>query len=96
MPIDPGPGLELGLAHELNRASEGLTIVQADGASEDSLKTGLLVRDGPTPEVSAEGEEGTPPDPPSDVGVALRLTREAAHAWMNVLSGSPAVRMSAR
>jgi hypothetical protein len=96
VPIDPGPGLESGLAHELNRASEGLTIVQAAGVSEDSLKTGLLVRDGPTPEVSAEGEGGTPPDPPSDVGLALRLTREAAHAWMNVLSGSPAVRMSAR
>ena len=93
VPIDPGPDLESGLAHELNRASDGLTIVQAAVVSDDSPKTGSP---GQTSGASAEGEGGTAPVPPSDVGLALRLTREAARAWMNVLSGPPSVRMSAR
>jgi hypothetical protein len=98
VPIDPVTTMDSDLAHELNRASEGLAVVPDASVGEPCPKPESLVQQGPlpTPRVPVEGVGASHSDPPPDVGLALRLTREAAHAWMNVLTGPAGVRVSAR
>jgi hypothetical protein len=95
-PIDPITALESDMPYQLNRASEGPALAPNVVAREDLPSPGRPARSVSIPPSATEEEELSRPGHRPDVGLALRLTRDAAHAWMKVLTGPSVVRMSAR
>jgi hypothetical protein len=89
-PIDPAMCVCTSLADELNADSDSNTIArarlgEADGHARESGSTGTPVRP------SAGGSRPSP-----EVAQAMRLTRDAVHAWVKVMSGPTAIQVSAR
>src|SRR5262249_40642683 len=85
-PLHPGPTLELDLALELKRVSDGIWaevdyphVPQPDAPPRPSQPDGV-----PTP---ALAERPSPPGPSPDVAQAIRLTGQAVQAWMKVMVG---------
>jgi hypothetical protein len=75
-----------GLAFELNRQSEGIATSASASATESTPAVAEVL---PLP--------AAPMDPeavPSQLGQAVRLTRDALHAWMNLLQSPAIVTMS--
>ncbi len=97
--IVPVEAPDTGLADRLNRAAEGLAQAAIAPPGDEPAGRGVGVPRAPATRapigVGQAGADETP-----TVGNALRLTREAARAWMDVLHGSgggeSAVRVSAR
>ncbi len=85
-PIKVPADLESGVAYELNRASEGLDIVPPEVRRLGDSRPPIP---GSTPAVHPERNHAS-------VGKALSLTRDAAFAWMNVLTGMTPVSMTSR
>jgi hypothetical protein len=87
-PIKVPADLELGIAYELNRASEGL----------ESAVPGLRKLGEARPPIPANAPAALPEDNRKDasIGKALGLTRDAALAWMNVLSGMTPVMVTSQ
>jgi hypothetical protein len=89
-PIVVAADCQSGIAYELNRASEGLQSIPPD-----------VSRIRPDQEVAFDVPPADPmrnQRPAAEIGLedAIRLTRDAARAWMNVLTGPTLVRMTAR
>ena len=95
-PIAPEVHSATSLADELNRASEGLIIAAAAPDRIPPPSPESAARRDPPPRIPALPERASPPEPPSDVARALRLTSEAVHAWMNVVTGPSLPHLSAR
>jgi hypothetical protein len=87
-PIKVPADLEPGIAYELNRASEGLEIVAPEVRTLGAARPRIS---GSEPAVHLEGNPGD-----ASIGKALGLTRDAALAWMNVLTGMTPVTMTSR
>ena len=85
-PIQVPADLESGIAYELNRASEGLEIVPPEVRALGDARPPIP---GSEPADHSEGNHAS-------LGKALSLTRDAALAWMNVLTGMTPVTMTAR
>ncbi len=82
--------LESGIAYELNRASEGLGSIPPE-----ARKVGDALPRIPASEPVAH-LEGSPNHGEASIGKALSLSRDAAFAWMNVLTGMTPVTMTSR
>jgi hypothetical protein len=99
-PIDSDATLDTGLAIELNRVSDGLnTAWTAEDHSGDPRPEPRSPSSQPQAPPNATLTLAEPPsavDPSPDVEQAIRLTGEAVHAWMRLISGSAAVRVSVR
>jgi hypothetical protein len=80
-PIKVPADLESGIAYELNRASEGLESVLPEVGGFAKARPPIPASG---PAAPAEGDRN-PGD--ASIGKALDLTRDAALAWMNVLTG---------
>ena len=76
-PIKVPADLESGIAYELNRASEGLDIVPSEVHTISDARPAIPASE---PTAHSEGNHAS-------IGKALSLTRDAAFAWMNVLTG---------
>jgi hypothetical protein len=85
-PIKVPADLESGIAYELNRASDGLEIVPPEARTLGEARPQI-----PESELAAHAEGNH-----ASLGKALSLTRDAAFAWMNVLTGMTPVTMIAR
>lgn len=97
--IAPVEAPDTGRADELNRAAEGLAQAAIGPPGDEPAGREVGVPRAPAARASiGVGQAGAEETP--TVGNALRLTREAARAWMDVLRGSgggeSAVRVSAR
>jgi hypothetical protein len=95
-PIAPAVHSVTGLADELNRASQGLITVAAPIHRNLPPAPDSAARRSPPPRTPAPPERSPAPGPSSDIAQAMRLTREAVHAWMNVMTGSSRLHLSAR
>jgi hypothetical protein len=95
-PIDPGTKPGTGMAERLNRASEGLAVDRPAPILNDRDQPQPSSRPGPIAPPAAPVAEVPRPIPAPHVAQALRLTGEAVHAWMNVLTGPAIVQVSAR
>ena len=87
--IEVPADLESGTAYELNHASEGLGIVPAD-----PRRLGNTPPPGRGREHAAHAEAKADED--KSLGKAIRLTRDAASAWMDLFSGPTPVEMTSR
>jgi hypothetical protein len=86
-PIVLAEDLDSGTAYELNRASEGLGIVPPKAGPAGHRESAKTTRAASRP-VPDTGEENLPR--------AVRMTRDAARAWMDVLTGPTSDRMAFR
>ncbi|MHB1556732.1 MAG: hypothetical protein ACYC61_04535 [Isosphaeraceae bacterium] len=97
--IVPVEAPDTGLAHELNRAAEGLAQRAIGPAGDEPAGREVGVPRAPAARAPIGVGQANAEQTPS-VGNAVRLTREAARAWMDVLrttgGGESAVRVSAR
>ena len=85
-PIKVPADRESGIAYELNRASEGLEILPPEVRTVGDARPRIP---GSEPAADPEGHHAS-------LGRALSLTRDAAFAWMNVLTGMTPVSMTSR
>jgi hypothetical protein len=97
-PIDPGTTLDTGLAFELNRISDGITLAwETAGPPEEPQPQPSPRPTHPDPiPTRVVAEPPSPPGPSPDVARAIRLTGEAVHAWMRLMTRAYGVRVSAR
>jgi hypothetical protein len=95
-PIEPVANPDMSVAGELNRASEGIAHVLAAHNCAPSFAPESASRDSPFRPVPAPPRSSSPPAPSRDLAHAMRLTREAVHAWMNVMSDPSRLHLSAR
>lgn len=77
-PLDPGPDLYQGIAYALNREAEGLGLAAPSNATSESS----VIQ-----ELESPARRGR-------LAQAVRLTREAAHAWASLLHGPAVVILS--
>ena len=86
-PIVLAENLDSGTAYELNRASEGLGIVPPKAGPAGQRESARTTR-----------AESQPVPDPGDENLrrAVRMTRDAARAWMDVLTGPASDRMAFR
>ena len=73
-PLETGPEQPVGVAYELNRRSEGLH------DSSPPLPAALSIAASPSPSSST-------PRPTRELNRAVKLTRDAVYAWVNVFTG---------
>jgi hypothetical protein len=95
-PIEPVTNPDMGVADELNRASEGFTHVLAAHNRAPSFAPESASRHRPFRPVPAPPRSSSPPGPSRDLAHAMRLTREAARAWMDVMIDPSRLHLSAR
>jgi hypothetical protein len=88
--IEVPADLDSGIAYELNRASEGLEIALPE-IRKPSEAPSPIPASATTANVQDEPNSGN-----ASIGKALGLTRDAALAWMNVLSGTTPVMMTSQ
>ncbi len=94
--IDPGTEPGAGLAEELNSASHGLAVELLAPILDHRDPPEPSPRSAPIAHPAAPVREVPRPVPAPHVAQALRLTGEAVHAWMNVLTGPAIVQVSVR
>ncbi len=82
--IVPVAASDTGIAEELNRAAEGLGLARVGEIGDAPAGREVGVHRAPTGRASVGGGQAAAEET-SGLGDALRLTREAARAWMNVL-----------
>jgi hypothetical protein len=85
VPVDPGSET----AYELNRASEGIGIVPPEVRRVGDVHPQLTRR-----QLGAHSDSNIQDD--RTIEKAVRLTRDAAVAWLNLLRGPAAVKMTSR
>ena len=96
-PIDPGSSVDEGLAFELNRAADVVAITRDPGDHPETSSHATLNRADTPVQPTAPMEERSPsPGPSPDVAHAIRLTGEAALAWMKIVTGPAVVQVSVR
>jgi hypothetical protein len=88
-PIELPADLGSGMAYELNRASEGLGIIPPEVRELGETRPRSQGN-----ERAAHSEAKMNEDP--SIGKAARLTRDAALAWVNLLTGPAPVEMTSR
>jgi hypothetical protein len=99
-PIDPGTELDTGLAFELNRLSDGMAVAWSAADRTDNPQPESTLRltrpESAITSTPVPAERPSSPGPSPDVAQAIRLTGEALHAWMSVMTGPAIVRITAR
>lgn len=96
-PMDPADTLRPTLADELNRVSEGLSLAPT-WSSRAGAAQGLPSPSSHSsaPPAAMSTRRPSPDGATPEVSQALRLTRDAFHAWVMVLSGPTPVQVSSR
>jgi hypothetical protein len=95
-PIDPGTTIDMGLAFELNRVSDGVAMAWAEVDHTDVRQPDSPHRPNQPDGVPTPTERPSPPGPSPDVAQAIRLTGQAVQAWMKVMVGPAVVQVSVR
>ncbi len=93
-PITPETSIETDTASSLNRASEGVVTTLATSDPPPSLSPGRTGRLGPTPPASFKSESPSTAGASPDLARAIRLTREAARAWLRVMKAPSGLQLS--
>jgi hypothetical protein len=96
VPIDPARTPCASLADELNRLSDGITIAPATPGEDDSRIPISLSSRTPVPSTTANGARPSQPRPSPEVAQAMRLTRDAVHAWLKIVARPGLIQVSAR
>jgi hypothetical protein len=95
-PLEAERSPDTGVADALNRASEGFTLALSVQPRDPWPAPESASRDRSPRPVPASPGLSSPPGTPSEVAQAMRLTREAVHAWMNVMIRPSRLQLSSR
>lgn len=92
-PIQPDQTYETDLASALNHAADGMAVAWETDETSKPTHTARATASRPNP-TSAERLSSS--GPATDLADALRLTGQAAHAWMRIMTGPAVLQVSAR